>query len=131
MIDHSHADQRSTSEGQSYALFFALVGNDQALFDRMLGWTQDNLAGGDMRQNLPAWLWGRDDKGGWRVLDGNPAPIPICGWPMCCLRARACGGARRCRDRRRHAAAGACQGDRAAGLPGPHADARAAGIHQG
>ena len=73
MIDHSHADQRSTSEGQSYALFFALVGNDQALFDRMLGWTQDNLAGGDMRQNLPAWLWGRDDKGGWRVLDGNPA----------------------------------------------------------
>lgn len=73
MIDRSHADQRSTSEGQSYALFFALVGNDQALFDRILGWTQDNLAGGDMRQNLPAWLWGRDDKGSWRILDSNPA----------------------------------------------------------
>lgn len=73
MIDRSQDDQRSTSEGQSYALFFALVGNDQALFDRILGWTQDNLAGGDMRQNLPAWLWGRDDKGSWRILDSNPA----------------------------------------------------------
>ncbi|SFS06391.1 endoglucanase [Stenotrophomonas maltophilia] len=73
MIDRSQDDQRTTSEGQSYALFFALVDNDQALFDRVLGWTQDNLAGGDMRQRLPAWLWGRDDKGGWRVLDDNPA----------------------------------------------------------
>ncbi|MGS7837281.1 glycosyl hydrolase family 8 [Stenotrophomonas maltophilia] len=73
MIDRSQDDQRSTSEGQSYALFFALADNDQALFDRILGWTQDNLAGGDMRQHLPAWLWGRDDKGSWRVLDGNPA----------------------------------------------------------
>ncbi|MFV1847218.1 cellulose synthase complex periplasmic endoglucanase BcsZ [Stenotrophomonas maltophilia] len=73
MIDRSQDDQRSTSEGQSYALFFALVANDQALFDRILAWTQDNLAGGDMRQHLPAWLWGRDAKGGWQVLDSNPA----------------------------------------------------------
>lgn len=73
MIDRSQDDQRSTSEGQSYALFFALVDNDQALFDRILGWTQDNLAGGDMGKRLPAWLWGRDDAGAWRVLDDNPA----------------------------------------------------------
>ncbi|WP_330947024.1 cellulose synthase complex periplasmic endoglucanase BcsZ [Thermomonas sp. LB-4] len=73
MIDRSQDDQRSTSEGQSYALFFALVDNDQALFDRILAWTQDNLADGDMHRHLPAWLWGRDDKGGWRVLDDNPA----------------------------------------------------------
>ncbi|AWH20302.1 MULTISPECIES: cellulose synthase complex periplasmic endoglucanase BcsZ [Stenotrophomonas] len=73
MIDRSQDDQRTTSEGQSYALFFALVDNDQALFDRVLGWTQDNLAGGDMAARLPAWLWGRDGKGGWRVLDDNPA----------------------------------------------------------
>lgn len=73
MIDRSQDDQRSTSEGQSYALFFALVDNDQALFDRILGWTQDNLASGDMGKRLPAWLWGRDDKGSWRVLDSNPA----------------------------------------------------------
>ncbi|MBH1635257.1 cellulase [Stenotrophomonas maltophilia] len=73
MIDRSQDDQRSTSEGQSYALFFALVDNDQALFDRILGWTQDNLAEGDMGKRLPAWLWGRDDVGAWRILDGNPA----------------------------------------------------------
>lgn len=73
VIDHGQADQRSTSEGQSYALFFALVDNDQALFDRVLGWTQANLAGGDLGRQLPAWLWGRDDKGGWRVLDANSA----------------------------------------------------------
>ncbi|WP_312706586.1 cellulose synthase complex periplasmic endoglucanase BcsZ [Stenotrophomonas sp.] len=73
MIDRSHDDQRSTSEGQSYALFFALVDNDPALFDRVLAWTQDNLAGGDMAARLPAWLWGRDGKGAWRVLDDNPA----------------------------------------------------------
>ncbi|WMJ67796.1 cellulose synthase complex periplasmic endoglucanase BcsZ [Stenotrophomonas sp. 24(2023)] len=73
MIDRSQADQRSTSEGQSYALFFALVANDVALFDRILGWTQDNLAGSNMTGQLPAWLWGRDASGGWRVLDANPA----------------------------------------------------------
>lgn len=73
MIDRSQDDLRSTSEGQSYALFFALVDNDQALFDRILAWTQDNLADGDMHRHLPAWLWGRDDKGRWRVLDDNSA----------------------------------------------------------
>jgi endoglucanase len=55
MIDRSQEDQRSTSEGQSYALFFALVDNDPALFDRILAWTQDNLAGGDMAARLPGW----------------------------------------------------------------------------
>ena len=73
MIDRSQDDLRSTSEGQSYALFFALVDNDQALFDRILAWTVDNLADGDMGKRLPAWLWGRDAKGGWGVLDDNPA----------------------------------------------------------
>lgn len=73
MIDRSQDDQRSTSEGQSYALFFALVDNDPALFDRLLAWTQDNLAGGDMSVRLPGWLWGRKDKDGWGLLDDNPA----------------------------------------------------------
>lgn len=73
MIDHSQDDLRSTSEGQSYALFFALVNNDQALFDRILTWTQNNLANGDMHQHLPAWLWGRDNKDNWRILDNNSA----------------------------------------------------------
>ena len=73
VVDHSQEDMRTTSEGQSYALFFALVDNDQPLFDRILAWTQDNLAAGDMTQRLPAWLWGRDAQGAWRVLDENPA----------------------------------------------------------
>ena len=73
VIDRSQADLRSTSEGQSYALFFALVDNDQALFDRLLAWTQNNLANGDLHARLPGWLWGRDDRGGWRLLDANPA----------------------------------------------------------
>ena len=73
MVDRSQDDLRSTSEGQSYALFFALVDNDQALFDRILAWTVDNLADGDMGKRLPAWLWGRDAKGSWGVLDDNPA----------------------------------------------------------
>ena len=68
------ADARSTSEGQAYGLFFALVANDRQRFDRILRWTEDNLAGGDLTRNLPAWLWGRfDDGASWGVRDGNPA----------------------------------------------------------
>ncbi|MGV8960519.1 MAG: cellulose synthase complex periplasmic endoglucanase BcsZ [Stenotrophomonas sp.] len=74
MVDHSNPDQRSTSEGQSYALFFALLDNDQPLFDRILRWTEDNLAGGSMAKRLPAWLWGQEAaSGAWKVLDDNSA----------------------------------------------------------
>lgn len=73
MIDRSSPRQISTSEGQSYALFFALVANDRATFAQLLDWTQDNLAGGDLTRHLPAWLWGRADDGAWRVLDANNA----------------------------------------------------------
>ena len=72
VVDHT-AGARSTSEGQAYGLFFALVANDQDAFARILAWAQDNLAGGDLNRNLPAWLWGEDDQGQWRVLDPNPA----------------------------------------------------------
>ena len=74
MIDRGYSDLRTTSEGQSYALFFALVDGDRETFDRILAWTQNNLAGGDMAARLPAWLWGRQAASGeWRVLDDNPA----------------------------------------------------------
>ena len=72
VVDRSAAD-RTTSEGQAYAMFFALAANDRATFDRVLTWTQANLAGGDLQARLPAWLWGNDGKGSWQVLDPNSA----------------------------------------------------------
>jgi endoglucanase len=64
---------RTTSEGQSYALFFALADNDRVTFDRVLTWTQANLASGDLQTHLPAWLWGKNQNGEWKTLDPNPA----------------------------------------------------------
>ena len=72
VVDFDTPQQHSTSEGQSYALFFALVHDDRPLFERVLAWTQANLAGGSLAQRLPAWQWGRQP-GGWGVLDPNPA----------------------------------------------------------
>lgn len=72
VIDHD-AEAISTSEGQSYALFFSLVANDQKSFDRILEWTIDNLAQGNLRAHLPAWKWGKAPDGAWRVLDSNSA----------------------------------------------------------
>lgn len=63
---------RTTSEGQAYALFFALVANDREQFDWLLSWTQDNLAQGDLRTHLPGWLWG-ENHGDWHLLDVNAA----------------------------------------------------------
>ncbi|KIG08981.1 cellulose synthase complex periplasmic endoglucanase BcsZ [Caballeronia concitans] len=73
VIDAGSADERTVSEGQSYALFFALVANDRASFDTILRWTENNLAAGDLTARLPAWLWGRDASGAFRVLDTNAA----------------------------------------------------------
>ena len=42
-------------------------------FDRVLAWTQANLAGSDLGTNLPAWLWGKDKDGQWKTLDPNSA----------------------------------------------------------
>ncbi len=64
---------RTTSEGQAYAMFFALADNDRASFDRVLTWTQANLAGGDLQTHLPSWSWGKNKDGEWKALDPNPA----------------------------------------------------------
>lgn len=72
VVDHD-AGARSTSEGQAYALFFALVANDRPLFDRLLTWTRDNLAAGNLAKQLPAWLWGQSQSGKWETLDPNTA----------------------------------------------------------
>lgn len=73
VIDVGSADSRTVSEGQSYALFFALVANDRDAFDTILRWTENNLAQGDLTARLPAWHWGRVPNGKWEVLDANAA----------------------------------------------------------
>jgi endoglucanase len=72
ILDRAEGD-RTTSEGQAYAMFFALVVNDRSRFDKLLHWTEDNLAGGDMTARLPAWNWGKASDGSWRILDANSA----------------------------------------------------------
>jgi endo-1,4-beta-D-glucanase Y len=66
-------DAKSTSEGQSYGLFFALVADDRAQFDTILEWTSSNLADSQLGEQLPGWLWGRDDDGSWGIRDRNAA----------------------------------------------------------
>ncbi|AKA38815.1 cellulose synthase complex periplasmic endoglucanase BcsZ [Yersinia ruckeri] len=73
VIDASSPKMITTSEGQGYALFFALVANDRPTFDLLLDWTENNLAAGDLTAHLPAWLWGKKKDNSWGVLDTNPA----------------------------------------------------------
>ena len=72
VIDHS-AQDRTTTEGEAYGMFFALVAGDRARFDKLLQWTEENLAAGDLTARLPAWSWGKAEDGSWRVLDAHPA----------------------------------------------------------
>lgn len=73
VIDASTPRFHSSSEGQAYGLFFALVANDKKSFDFLLRWTEANLAGGDLTARLPAWYWGKKDDGSWGVIDQNSA----------------------------------------------------------
>ena len=72
VVDYSDSRAVTTSEGQSYAMFFALVDNDRETFEDMLAWTENNLSGGDITKNFAAWLWGRDGSQ-WTILDTNNA----------------------------------------------------------
>jgi endoglucanase len=73
VVDASTPEAATVSEGQAYALTFALIGNDPAAFARILAWTNNNLASGDPAHVLPAWRWGRSGEGSWTVLDRNSA----------------------------------------------------------
>ena len=64
---------KSTSEGQAYGLFFALVADQRAVFDTILKWTSANLAGTGLGERLPGWYWGRKADGSWGIKDQNPA----------------------------------------------------------
>lgn len=73
VIDSSDPRHITTSEGQSYALFFALVANDPVMFSKLIQWTEANLAAGNLRRHLPAWLWGKTSLNQWAILDKNSA----------------------------------------------------------
>ena len=70
VVDHAAQRLHSTSEGQSYAMLFALVANDRARFEHIWRWSVDNLSA---KTQLPVWQWGRRDDGSWGVVDGNSA----------------------------------------------------------
>ncbi len=59
VIDPGDARKITTSEGQSYAMFFATAANDRPAFAQLFNWTQNNLAQGSLREHLPARLWGQ------------------------------------------------------------------------
>lgn len=71
VVDPAGGD-RSTSEGQAYALVRALVVGDPATFEQVRLWTVDNLQHGDPTR-LPAWHWGLLPNGQWGILDEMPA----------------------------------------------------------
>lgn len=75
VIDPSSERLISTSEGQAYGMWFALLANDHARFDKLLVWANHNLAAGGLGDQLPSWLWGRTDEGSstWGLIDKNAA----------------------------------------------------------
>lgn len=73
VIDLGSKQSITTSEGQSYALFFAVIANDKAMFDLVLDWTENHLSEGDLSTRLPAWQWGINEKNAGAILDSNPA----------------------------------------------------------
>ena len=77
VIDRTDKD-RSTSEGEAYTLYFSLVSGDRETFRKVLEWTRNNLAEGDLDRHLPAWIWGKRPDGSWGILDVNPASDADC-----------------------------------------------------
>ncbi len=65
--------EHTTSEGQAYAMFFALVANDRVTFDKLLNWTSLNQSQDDLTSHLPSWDYGKSDEERSVVLDENSA----------------------------------------------------------
>ncbi|MGQ4647083.1 glycosyl hydrolase family 8 [Lyngbya aestuarii] len=74
VIDYEASD-RSTSEGQAYAMLRAVLINDRKTFDLTLNWAQNNLrrrsAKGDFQDQLWSWKWGSLEGGNWGQIDSN------------------------------------------------------------
>lgn len=68
-------DDRSTSEGQAYAMLRAVMIDDPDAFVRTLNWAENNFTrkdqNGDRIDHLWAWKWGRTNQGEWTILDAN------------------------------------------------------------
>lgn len=79
VIDWENDDQRTTSEGQAYAMLRAVIIDDPKTFDRVLAWGEQNLSRSDnhdrLIDHLWAWKWGPDATPGdakkWGILDQN------------------------------------------------------------
>ncbi len=67
VLESSVEPDHSTSEGQSYAMLFAVIGNDPERFDKLWQWTSSNLMAGNPGERLPGWLWGRGKDGKWQL----------------------------------------------------------------
>ncbi len=71
------SDQRTTSEGQAYALLRAVLVGDAERFARVLNWSEANLARrppGSTQSTLDhlwIWKWGRQPNGKWGAIDAN------------------------------------------------------------
>jgi endoglucanase len=73
VIDYEASD-RSTSEGQAYAMLRAVLINDLTTFERTLKWGENNLQrkeNGKQLDSLWAWKWGRLADGSWGPIDKN------------------------------------------------------------
>jgi len=69
------ADERTTSEGQAYAMLRAVLIDDPDTFARSFNWAELNLrrfnANGTPSDSLWSWKWGKDENGKWVILDKN------------------------------------------------------------
>ncbi|MCJ8283011.1 MAG: glycosyl hydrolase family 8, partial [Rivularia sp. ALOHA_DT_140] len=73
VIDYEASD-RSTSEGQAYAMLRAVLIDDAATFALTLNWGENNLR--RLKDDKPvdslwAWKWGRKADGSWGAIDNN------------------------------------------------------------
>lgn len=69
------ADDRTTSEGQAYAMLRAVLINDPETFACTFNWAENNLARrdseGKLIDHLWAWKWGRTGLTNWQIQDSN------------------------------------------------------------
>lgn len=91
VIDPSDARKITTSEGQSYGMFFALAANDRAAFDNILDWTQNNLAQGSLKKVCPPGCGARKRTVSGKCWTAIRPPMVMSGWPGRCWRRGVCG----------------------------------------